>query len=381
MFLSPVLKGVLTVGEIRKRHTPKRKFDVAIAALAGDKTVVDIAGKFKVHPTQVSQWKKQLIDSSLELFGAKRPQSEANETLVSQLYEEIGRLKFELDWLKKKLPNSTEIKRQMIEIDSNKLALSRQCELIGLPRSTLYYEPAHESTENLDFMRLIDRQYLRTPFYGSRNMTTWLRQEGYEVNRKRVQRLMRLMGMEAIYPKPRTSEAIKEHKKYPYLLRDLEIIRPNQVWSTDITYLPVKNGFMYLVAVIDWFSRYVLSWKLSNTMNSNFCIDALIEALRFGKPDIFNTDQGAQFTCNAFTGKLEANEILVSMDGRGRALDNIFIERLWRSLKYEEIYIWNHETVPALETGVNKYFKFYNTERPHQSLGNLTPKFIYKGLQ
>lgn len=269
----------------------------------------------------------------------------------------------------------------MIEIASNKLSLSRQCELIGLPRSTLYYEPAHESTENLDFMRLIDRQYLQTPFYGSRNMTTWLRQEGYEVNRKRIQRLMRLMGIEAIYPKPRTSEAIKGHKKYPYLLRDLEIIRPNQVWSTDITYLPVKNGFMYLVAVIDWFSRYVLSWKLSNTMDSNFCIDALTEALRFGKPDIFNTDQGAQFTCNAFTGKLEANGILVSMDGRGRALDNIFIERLWRSLKYEEIYIWNHETVPALEAGVNKYFKFYNTERPHQSLGNLTPKFIYKGLQ
>lgn len=268
----------------------------------------------------------------------------------------------------------------MIEFNSSKLSLSRQCELIGLPRSTLYYEPAQESEENLDLMRLIDKQYLRTPFYGSRNITTWLKQEGHEVNRKRIQRLMRLMGIEAIYPKPRTSEAIKEHKKYPYLLRDMEIVRPNQVWSADITYLPVKNGFMYLVAVIDWYSRFILSWRLSNTMDSTFCIDALSDALKFGNPDIFNTDQGAQFTCNAFTGTLEANGILVSMDGRGRALDNIFIERFWRSLKYEEIYIWNHETVPELEAGLKKYFKFYNSERPHQSLNKLTPQIIYKGL-
>lgn len=267
----------------------------------------------------------------------------------------------------------------MIEHDMQKISLSRQCELIGLARSSLYYEPAHESVENLNFMRLIDQQYLRTPFYGSRNMTTWLRQQGYEVNRKRVQRLMRLMGLEAIYPKPRTSEAIKEHKKYPYLLRNVDIIRPNQVWSTDITYLPVAKGFMYLVAVIDWFSRYVLSWRLSNTMDSSFCLDALDDAFKFGTPEIFNTDQGAQFTCRDFTGKLENKGILISMDGRGRALDNIFVERLWRSLKYEEIYIWNHETVLALEAGVNRYFGFYNLERPHQSLGNMTPNFIYKG--
>jgi putative transposase len=230
-------------------------------------------------------------------------------------------------------------------------------------------------------MRIIDEQYLRTPFYGSRNFTTWLKNEGYEVNRKRVQRLMRIMGIEAIYPKPRTSEARKEHKKYPYLLRDVKILRPNHVWSSDITYLPMKNGFMYLVAVIDWFSRFVLSWRLSNTMDSSFCVAALDAAIkRWGKPEIFNTDQGSQFTGQDFTGKLADCGISISMDGKGRALDNVFIERLWRSLKYEEIYIWNHETVLELENGLIRYFKFYNTERPHQSLANMTPTFVYQGV-
>lgn len=258
------------------------------------------------------------------------------------------------------------------------ISISRQCELIGLARSTLYYEPATEIEENLMYMRLIDEQYMRTPFWGSRNMTWWLNQKGHQVNRKRVQRLMRLMGLEAIYPKPKTSEAILEHRKYPYLLREVDVVRPNQVWSTDITYLPMPKGFMYLVAVMDWYSRYVLSWRLSNTLDTSFCIEALDAALKRGKPEIFNSDQGAQFTCRAFTGRLERADIRISMDGRGRALDNVFIERLWRSLKYEEIYIWNHETVPALEKGVDKYFRFYNCERPHQSLNNKHPIFIYE---
>lgn len=259
-----------------------------------------------------------------------------------------------------------------------RISISRQCELIDLARSSLYYEPAQETTENLMYMRLLDEQYMRTPFWGSRNMTWWLNEKGHDVNRKRVQRLMRLMGIEAIYPKPRTSEAAKEHKKYPYLLRGVEIVRPNQVWSTDITYLPMPKGFMYLVAIIDWYSRYVLSWRLSNTLDGEFCLDALEAALQIAVPDIFNTDQGAQFTCRDFTGRLEKAGIQISMDGRGRCLDNIFIERLWRSLKYEEIYIWNHETVPTLENGVGKYFQFYNTERPHQSLENQRPKSVYE---
>jgi putative transposase len=266
----------------------------------------------------------------------------------------------------------------MVERDMKMLSVSRQCELIGLARSSLYYEPTEETAENLMYMRLIDEQYMRTPFWGSRNMAWWLDSQGHTVNRKRVQRLMRLMGLEAIYPKPRTSDAVQEHRKYPYLLRDLEVVRPNHVWSTDITYLPLPKGFMYLVAVMDWYSRYVLAWRLSNTLDTGFCLEALEAALKIARPEIFNTDQGAQFTCRDFTGRLEQAEIRISMDGRGRALDNIFVERLWRSLKYEEIYIWNHETVPALEKGVDRYFRFYNTERPHQSLGNRFPVTLYE---
>lgn len=267
----------------------------------------------------------------------------------------------------------------MIEFEQAKLSISRQCDLIGLARSTLYYEPATESAENLRLMALIDRRYMQVPFFGSRRMTDWLNEQGEGVNRKRIQRLMQVMGLEAIYPKPRTSEARAEHKKYPYLLRNVEITHPNHVWSTDITYLPLPKGFMYLVAVMDWYSRYVLSWRVSNSMDSSFCVDALEEALKeFGKPDIFNSDQGAQFTCREFTGRLEAAKIQISMDGRGRALDNVFVERLWRSFKYEDLYIWNYETVPELISGVGKYFRFYNTERPHQSLDKRTPLFVYE---
>lgn len=266
----------------------------------------------------------------------------------------------------------------MIEHDMEQISIRRQCDLVGLPRASLYYEPAQEAAENLMYMRLIDEQYMRTPFWGSRNMTWWLNEKGHGINRKRVQRLMRLMGLEAIYPKPKTSEAAKEHRKYPYLLRGVPVTHPNHVWSTDITYLPLPKGFMYLVAVMDWYSRYVLSWRLSNTLDSSFCIEALEAALKIARPEIFNSDQGVQFTSSDFTGRLVKEGIAISMDGRGRALDNVFVERLWRSLKYEEIYIWNHETVPALQRGVDRYFRFYNTERPHQSLNNKYPIFIYE---
>ena len=274
---------------------------------------------------------------------------------------------------KKKLPDSVDLKRQMIEPNQDLISVRRQCDLVGLPRSCFYYEPAVEAEENLHYMRLIDEQYMRTPFWGSRNMTWYLNDQGHSVNRKRVQRLMRLMGIEAIYPKPKTSEAAKEHRKYPYLLRNVPILRPNQVWSTDITYLPMPKGFMHLVAVMDWYSRCVLSWKMSNTLDTTFCLEALEQALGNARPEIFNTDQGAQFT-----GRLEEANIAISMDGRGRALDNVFVERLWRSLKYEEIYIWNHETVPELEKGVERYFQVYNSSRPHQALQNRTPQMVYE---
>jgi putative transposase len=248
---------------------------------------------------------------------------------------------------------------------------------LDLARSTCYYRPAEESAENLRIMRRIDEQHLRTPFYGSRNMTTFLRKDGEVVNRKRVRRLMRLMGIEAMYPRPRTTWRNTEHRVFPYLLRGVEIVRPNQVWSTDITYVPMPRGFMYLTAVIDWFSRYVLAWALSNTLEGTFCVETLDEALGRGTPDIFNTDQGSQFTSAAFTGRLQKSNIAISMDGRGRALDNVFIERLWRSVKYECLYLHGFDTVADLQRGLTEYFAFYNQERFHQSLDNRTPAEVY----
>jgi putative transposase len=255
----------------------------------------------------------------------------------------------------------------------------RQCELLGLPRSTLYYEACPELAENLRLMRLIDEQFLQTPFYGSRRLTAVLQRQGHDINRKRVQRLMRLMGLEAIYPKPRTTVPGGGHKVYPYLLRNLEITRPNQVWSADITYVPMRRGFLYLVAVLDWYSRYVLAWKLSNSLDEAFCVEALEEALAGARPEIFNTDQGVQFTGRAFTGRLESAGVAISMDGKGRALDNVFVERLWRAVKYEEIYLKAYEEVADCRDGLGGYFPFYNQERPHQHLDYSTPWETYRG--
>jgi putative transposase len=228
-------------------------------------------------------------------------------------------------------------------------------------------------------MRLMDEQHLRTPFYGSREMTEWLKREGYKVNRKRIRRLMRLMRLEAVYPKPRTSRGHPRHKIFPYLLRDLEIREADQVWATDITYVPMRRGFMYLVAIMDWFSRYVISWRLSNSLDIGFCQECLEEALTVSRPKIFNSDQGSQFTSPLFTDLLEACGVAISMDGRGRALDNIFVERLWRTVKYEDIYLKDYETGWALETGLSSYFDFYDNERLHSSLGYRTPAEVYYG--
>jgi putative transposase len=267
----------------------------------------------------------------------------------------------------------------MIEANHPELSVRRQCELVGLSRATYYRHPGSETPFNLCLMRLIDKEYTRAPFYGYRKMTARLKLLGYAVNRKRVARLMRMMGLQAIYPGPRTSTAHPQHKKYPYLLRGLTITRPNQVWSADITYVPMLTGFMYLVAVIDWFSRFVVAWQLSNTLDGLFCLEALQVALNQGSPEIFNTDQGVQFTATDFTGALEAAHIRISMDGRGRAFDNIFIERLWRNVKYEDIYIKEYPTVPALEHGLHAYFQLYNYERPHQSLDYRTPAAVHFG--
>lgn len=265
----------------------------------------------------------------------------------------------------------------LIESNHPQWSIRHQCELLDLNRSSFYYQPASESALNLELMRLIDAQYLKTPFCGWPKMTVYLHKLGYPINHKRVQRLMQLMNLQAIYPKPRTSNSAPEHKIYPYLLRGLVITRPNQAWGADITYAPLLKGFMYLVTISDWFSRYVLAWQLSNTLDSYFCIQALQQALQQAQPEIFNSDQEAQFTANAFTAILETASIQISRDGRGRALDNIFVERLWRTVKYEDIYLQDYATVPALITGLTHYFTFYNNERPHQSLGYCTPAEIY----
>lgn len=272
-----------------------------------------------------------------------------------------------------------EAKRRWIDVDHADLSVGRQCELIGLCRSSYYFTPmATESEENLRLMHKIDRLYLKRPFYGYPRITTWLGEQGWSVNKKRVARLMRVMGLQAVLPGPHTSRRHPEHQVYPYLLRDLKIHSPDQVWCTDITYVPMKQGFLYLVAVMDWFSRYVLTWELSNSLETSFCLEALNRALKKATPEIFNTDQGSQFTSEEFTGRLKAAEVRISMDGKGRALDNIFIERLWRSVKYEDIYLRDYEDGTQARMGLEKYFRFYNTVRLHTALGNRLPKAVYE---
>ena len=266
----------------------------------------------------------------------------------------------------------------MLEPDHASLSVRRQCELLGLPRSTAYYAPIPESAENLELMREIDAVYMDEPSYGSRTIAAMLQSSGWLVNRKRVQRLMRRMDIAGVTPKRQLSKPAPGHRVFPYLLRNVPILRPDQVWSTDITYVPVRSGFVYLTAVIDWYSRYVLSWRLSNRLESTFCLDALDVALQGGKPEIFNTDQGSQFTSAAFVNRLLDRAVAVSMDGRGRALDNVFIERLWRTVKYQEIYLRDYATVADLEEGLTLYFEKYNNERPHQGLNYQTPARVYE---
>ena len=267
----------------------------------------------------------------------------------------------------------------MIEPEHPQISIARQCDLVGLPRSTYYYHTQGESAENLTLMRLLDKQYTDTPYYGVRRMTAWVRSEGYHVNHKRVARLMHTMGIEAIYPKPHLRQTHAMHRVYPYLLRGVPIRRVNQVWSTDITYIRLQGGFLSLVAVMDWFSRYVLSWAVSITMDVDFCLEALDQALEVARPEIFNTDQGAQFTSNDFTGRLAAAGVLISMDGRGRALDNVFVERLWRTVKYEEVYLKDYETPWEAIQGLGTFFVRYNEWRQHQALGYQTPASVYFG--
>ncbi len=270
------------------------------------------------------------------------------------------------------------LRQAMIDRGHKQLSLVRQCTLLNISRASVYYRPVSTRAEDLELMARMDRQYLKTPFYGSRRMKAWLLAEGYLVSRSKVRRLMRLMGLEAIYRRPNTSKPAPGHRVYPYLLKGVDVNRVDQVWAADITYIPMAQGFLYLVAIMDWHSRHVLAWKLSNTMDTDFCVTALEAALGKGRPEVFNTDQGAQFTSDAFTQTLQERGIQVSMDGKGRYLDNIFVERLWRSIKYEEVYLKAYQTVAEARVGINAYLEFYNRRRPHQSLGYRTPAQVYQ---
>jgi putative transposase len=266
----------------------------------------------------------------------------------------------------------------MIDRNHLKLSIRKQCDLLEVNRSTLYHKLKGESPQNLVLMRLIDEEYLKHPFYGSRKLAFILRQRGHDISRHRVRRLMHLMGIEAVYQKPRTTVANKKHKIYPYLLKGLDIARPNQVWASDITYIPMRKGFMYLVAIIDWYSRKVLSWRLSNTLDAEFCVDALQEAISlYGTPEIFNTDQGCQFTSEEFTKVLKDHQIQISMGSKGRWMDNVMVERLWRSFKYECIYLTEFDSVKELKEATEEYFHFYNTQRPHATFHGQTPMSVY----
>lgn len=272
-------------------------------------------------------------------------------------------------------------RKEWLERGHEKISLNRQCALLGLARSSYYYQPRPKNELNESLMRLLDEQYTRTPFYGVLRMRQYLVNQGYRVNHKRVVRLMKKLGLVALYPGPRKQKGGVPEYKYPYLLRGLAITSPNQAWSTDITYIRMRHGFLYLVAIMDWYSRYVVAWQLSNSLDVSFCLEALDQSLTVATPEIFNSDQGTQFTCTQFISRLQAETITISMDGRGRALDNVFVERLWRSLKYEEVYLKDYETVEQAHRGIAAYFTFYNQERPHQALKYRTPSELYYGLK
>jgi putative transposase len=374
----------------KKRYDASFKAKVAMEAFKGDSTLSELSARYGVHSTVIAKWKKELLSRAKEIFAtpedkASKPSPSASPEAVKELHAKIGQLTIENDprlredklFILKASSLDRMTRLSMVENRSD-LPVFRQCELLSLPRSSYYYAPKGESEANLSLMRAMDEQFLKTPFYGVRRMAFVMRQAGFAANDKRVRRLMRLMGLEAVGPKPRTSVANIEHKRYPYLLRDTEILRPNQAWASDITYIPMRKGFLYLVAIMDWFSRKVLSWRLSNTLEADFCVDSLAEALqKYGPPEIVNTDQGCQFTAAAWIGEVEGAGAKVSMDGKGRCIDNVFVERLWRSLKYECVYLHDWETGGEARKGLAEWIDFYNHERPHSALAYDTPARIH----
>jgi putative transposase len=360
----------------RRNHRATFKAQVALAAVKGDKTLAELAEHFQVHPTQITDWKQQLLAGAADVFGGTKPPADPPD--LKTLHAKIGQLALENDFLAGALTKAGLRSAKPMIDRTHQLPVRRQCQLLKLARSTAYYHPTPVSETALALMRRIDELHLAHPFAGARMLRDLLRQEGQTIGRRHVATLMRRMGIEALYRKPHLSRRHPAHQVYPYLLRDLKISRPNHVWAADITYIPLARGFVYLFAVLDWASRRVLAWRLSNTLTTDFCLEAVRDALAHdGTPDIFNTDQGCQFTSQEFTGLLMHHGIQISMDGKGCWRDNVFVERLWKSIKYEEVYLHAYDTVSAAHQGLERYLTFYNQTRPHQALDGQTPDQVY----
>ncbi|MGV2051595.1 IS3 family transposase [Agrobacterium sp. 22-209-1] len=363
----------------RRNHSPAFKAKVALAAIRGEQTLVELSQQFDVHANQIKQWKDQLLEGATGVFGDEAKAEPAGPSVdVKTLHAKIGELTLENGFFVRCARQGGLAGRKEMIDREHELSIVRQAKLLGFSRGSVYYSPRPVSDADLALMRRIDELHLEYPFAGSRMLQGLLRGEGLNAGRLHVATLMKKMGIEAIYRRPNTSKPAPGHKIYSYLLRKLAVTRPNKVWAMDLTYIPMARGFVYLCAVVDWFSRRVLSWRLSITMEADFCIEAVEEALaRYGKPDIFNTDQGSQFTSIDFTAVLKKAEIAISMDGKGAWRDNVFVERLWRSIKYEEVYLHAYKTVSEARAGISRYLNFYNTRRPHSSLDRQTPDQAY----
>nr|WP_155836429.1 IS3 family transposase [Burkholderia sp. AU4i] len=361
----------------RRNHSPAFKSKVALAAIKGEHTLAELAKRFDVHPNQIATWKEQLLAGAANVFGQESRPAEPPVD-VKSLHAKIGELTLENGFFRRRAHQGGIAERKAMIDRSHKLSLSKQAAAVGISRGSVYYLPKPVSAVDLALMRRIDELHLELPFAGSRMLRDLLNKPVDVVGRKHVATLMRRMGIEAIYRKPNTSRRHPKHKVYPYLLRNRQITAPNQVWAMDITYIPMARGFVYLAAVIDWYSRRVLAWRVSISMDTAFCIEAVEEAIaRHGTPEIFNTDQGSQFTSADFIGLLKQHGIAISMDGKGCWRDNVFIERLWKSVKYEEVYLRAYEGVSNARESLAWYFNFYNSRRPHTALDRQTPDEVY----
>ncbi|WLC12542.1 IS3 family transposase [Bradyrhizobium elkanii] len=363
----------------RRQHAPAFKAKVALAAIKGEMTLAQLAEHFDVHPNQITQWKSQLQEAAAEVFGPGGGNRTSEPAVdVKTLHAKIGELTLENGFFRRRAQQSRPAERKAMIDREHDLPITKQAEVLKISRGSVYYLPRPVSPADLAVMRRLDRLHLEFPFAGSRMLRDLLAAEGCKIGRRHVKTLMRRMGIEALYRRPRTTKPEPGHKIYPYLLRGMEITRPNQVWAMDITYIPMARGFVYLAVVLDWFSRRVLSWRVSIKMEAAFCVETLEDALaRHSKPDIFNTDQGSQFTGAAFTGVLASHGIAISMDGRGAWRDDVFVERLWRSVKYEEVYLRAYDTVSDARASIGRYLDFYNGRRPHSRLDGGTPDQAY----